>query len=84
MFCKNCGRSFHYCSNCFEIWHDNEFCSNDCMVNSNEIKSVKENLNDLLDTLSEYQLSLFYKFSDVYYHYERICDDIIKTKRKEN
>jgi hypothetical protein len=83
MLCKQCKKSFHYCSSCgTDRSSDNGYCSYECMINSSEYKSSIDLLTSFIQSLSPNQKSQFKRImNDFYYKFENEMDAIIDRIR---
>lgn len=60
MICKKCGKDFHYCSSCSEnLCNDKEYCSDECMYESDEFKLKEENFKKFIVSLNKESYELF-------------------------
>ena len=79
MKCKQCGKIFHYCSNCdFERCSFLGFCSDNCIYESDAFKETREKFDQFYKGLSIEQKRQFSDFLDYYCDYEDEIDRIVK------
>jgi len=62
MICKECGKTFHYCSSCdIDIMYDEKCCSTECFEKTEECYFWKAKLESFYKSLSLFQKDDFYQ-----------------------
>ncbi len=74
MICKNCKKTFHYCSNCdYDLANSLDFCSDTCFYDSDIYKSNIKKIDEFVESLNVEQLTIFDRMmseSDIFENYE--------------
>lgn len=78
MKCLECNKFYHICSSCDEgeIWTENDFCSEECMLSSNKLIKIQKKTTAFIDSLTEKTRKEFEQLLNNYINYhEYIFED---------